>query len=168
MNFRLTCAAAALAACALSAPMPALAQGFENPQAIDQQVAAFLGVGPAAAGTAFVPVDRRLRLAPCATQLALSWFGNRQDSVLVQCPQPGGWKVYVRTMGAMGGPVAAPVINRGDAVTVTLNGPGFSVSQAAQALENGAVGEWVRVRVGKDSEMQAKVLRPGAVGMNLP
>lgn len=164
MTFRLTCALAALAACATTAH----AQGFENPEAIDQQVGAFLGVGPAGAGTAFVPVDRRLRLTACATPLALSWFGTRQDSVLVQCPQAGGWKIYVRTIGMSGGPAAAPAINRGDAVTVTVNGAGFSVSQAAEAMESGAVGQWVKIRVAKDSEMQAKVLRPGAVGMDLP
>ncbi|WP_416385499.1 flagella basal body P-ring formation protein FlgA [Tsuneonella sp. CC-YZS046] len=56
----------------------------------------------------------------------------------------------------------------GDSVNVTLSGPGFSVSQSAEALEAGAVGEWVRVRIGKDTELRAQVLRPGAVGMNLP
>ncbi len=164
MIARFTCALAALAACATTAH----AQSFENPEAIDQQVGAFLGVGPAGAGTTFIPVDRRLRLAACGTPLALSWFGTRQDSVLVQCPQAGGWKIYVRTIGMSGGPAATPVVSRGDAVTVTLNGPGFSVSQAAEAMESGAVGQWVRVRVGKASDMQAKVLRPGAVGMDLP
>ena len=68
MIARFTCALAALAACATTAH----AQSFENPEAIDQQVGAFLGVGPAGAGTAFIPVDRRLRLAACGTPLALS------------------------------------------------------------------------------------------------
>ncbi|MDD3800077.1 MAG: flagella basal body P-ring formation protein FlgA [Novosphingobium sp.] len=165
MTVRISHAALALAACCAT---PAYAQGFEDPAAIDRQVASFLGVDPMQAGGAFVPVDRRLRLNACAAPLDLSWYGTRRDSVLVQCPQRGGWKIYVRVLGASAGPVAAPAVERGDAVTVTLRGPGFSVSQSAEALEGGAVGEWIRVRVGKTGEMQAQVLRPGAVGMDLP
>ncbi len=159
---------AALALTTAFAGTPAQAQFFEDLDAVEYQVAAFLGVSPAAAGSAFMPVDRRLRLSACPAPLAISWYGTRQQSVLVQCPQPGGWKIYVRTMGNSMAPVAMPVIKRGDAVTVTLRGPGFSISQSAEALEQGAVGEWVRIRVGKDSEMRAEVLRPGTVGMNLP
>ena len=161
MKTRFSHAALALATIAA----PAFAQGFANPVAIDQEVAAFLGVSPADAGKAFIPVDRRLKLADCAAPLAIDWPGTRRDSVLVQCPLAGGWKLYVRTMGqaAAGGSVATgPVIKRGDVVTVTVKAHGFSVSQEGQALEGGAVGDWIRIRVGKDREMQAQVLRPGA------
>jgi len=115
-----------------------------------------------------IPVDRRLRLAACASPLDMAWQGARRDTVLVRCPQAGGWKLYVRMLASGATQAAAPVIMRGDAVTVTLRGPGFSVSQSGEAMDGGAVGEWVRVRVGKDSEMRAQVLRPGTVGMNLP
>ena len=36
------------------------------------------------------------------------------------------------------------------------------MSQEGQALDAGAVGDWIRIKVGKDKEMQAQVLRPGA------
>lgn len=159
---------AALAAALLCGATAAQAGSFEDPGAIDGRVAAFLGVDPGQAGTAFVPVDRRLRLSTCNAPLSLGWYGARRESVLVQCPQAGGWKLYVRVLGASTGPAAMPVVMRGDSVTVTLAGPGFSVSQSGEALEQGAVGQWVRVRVGKGDEMRAQVLRPGAVGLDLP
>ena len=160
MKIRFNHAALALAAMAV----PAHAQGFADPAAIDQQVAAFLGVSPADAGKAFIPVDRRLKLADCGAPLAIDWPGTRRDSVIVQCPQAGGWKLYVRTMGqaAAAQATAGPVIKRGDLVTVTVKARGFSVSQEGQALDGGAVGDWIRIKVSKDKEMQAQVLRPGA------
>lgn len=147
---------------------PAAAQGFTDLSAIDREVAMFIGVNPNTPGGAFAPVDRRLKLTQCNRPLDLAWHGNRHATVLVQCPVPGGWKLYVPVYAGNAGPVAQPVVSRGDSVSVTLSGPGFSVSQYAQALEGGAVGEWIRVRLGKDSELQGKVLRPGAVGMDLP
>lgn len=157
-----------LASGLMSIATPALAQGFTDPAQIDREVASFLGSSPTHAGTAFVPVDRRLKLAICSQSLAAGWQGTRRDSVLVQCPQPGGWKVYVRLVGQPAAEQAQQAaVKRGQAVTVTLRGSGFSVSQSAQALEDGAAGDWIRIRVGKETEMQAEVLRPGAVGVNL-
>jgi flagella basal body P-ring formation protein FlgA len=153
-----------LALALAGAAAPALAQGFADPAEIDREVAAFLGVSTSEAGSAFMPVDRRLRLAQCAQPLALDWQGTRRDSVLVQCP--GVWKIYVRTAGQAGAPAVAAV-KRGQPVSVSVRGAGFSVSQTAQALEDGAVGDWVRVRVGKDGEVQARVTRPGAVSIDL-
>lgn len=161
MTIRLTHAAIALAVIAA----PANAQTFADPAAIDAEVAAFLGVSPADAGSAFIAVDRRLRLASCAAPLSVDWPGTRRDSVLVQCPLQGGWKLYVRTLGKAAGPVAAaaPVVKKGDRVTVTVKARGFTVSQEGQAVEAGAVGDWIRVKVGKDKEMQGQISRPGAV-----
>jgi flagella basal body P-ring formation protein FlgA len=144
---------------------PAIAQqGFADPAQIDREVAAFLGVPPSSAGSEFTPVDRRMRLASCAQPHALDWQGTRRDSVLVQCP--GVWKIYVRTAAQPG--VAAPgAVKRGQPVSVSVRGSGFSVSQNAQALEDGAIGDWVRIRIGKSGEMQARVIRPGAVSIDL-
>jgi flagella basal body P-ring formation protein FlgA len=52
-------------------------------------------------------------------------------------------------------------------VIVTVKARGFSVSQEGQALDGGAVGDWIRVKMGKDKEMQAQVLRPGAAVMTM-
>lgn len=165
MKLRLTLALAALA----SGAAPALAQPFADLDAIDRQVAAFIGIDPARMAGAFAPVDRRLRLNACTRPLSLAWNGNRRETVLVQCPVAGGWKLYVPIfMASAGTMVAPPVVMKGDAVTVTVKGNGFSVSQAGEALDAGAVGEWIRVKVGKEGEVRAQILRPGAVGMDLP
>lgn len=165
MKLRLTLALVAL----VSGSAPALAQPFADLDAIDRQVAAFIGINPAQMAGAFAPVDRRMRLNACARPLNLAWNGNRRDTVLVQCPEAGGWKLYVPIfMASAGTMVAPPVVMKGDAVTVTVKGNGFSVSQAGEALDAGAIGEWIRVKIGKDGEVRAQILRPGAVGMDLP
>lgn len=165
MTLRTALAFAALAAGAT----PAQAQGFEDLAGIERQVAAFADGDPADPASTLIPVDRRLRLSACDTPLELAWPGTRRDSVLVRCPRTGGWKIYVRLLASNTARAAVtPVVMKGDSVTVMLRGPGFSVSQSGQAMEPGAVDSWVRVRVGKDGEMRARVLRPGVVGMNLP
>lgn len=145
----------------------AAASAFADLDAIDRQVAAF-------AGASATPVDRRLRLRPCRSGLALSWRTPAQDSVVVQCGDPSGWRLFVpvRAATAPGGPLA---VTRGDAVSIAVAGEGFTVSQPGEALESGAVGSWIRVRPaavpGKPSRaeaMRAKVERPGLVSVPLP
>lgn len=142
----------------IAAPAAAATSNFASLDAIDAQVSAFAG------GTA-VPVDRRLRLAACSAPLALSWQGARRDTVFVHCPDPGGWRLYVPVVG--GAPAAeteAPAVLRGEAVTVTVRGDGFTVSQPGEALEPGAVGAWIRVRPGERKDaVRAKIVRPGLV-----
>lgn len=146
--------------------------------AIDREVERFTGVPAGAEGGASLPVDRRLRLAPCRSPLALSWRTPRQETVLVECPDAGSWRIFVpvrRSLGpvgsgAGGGPVAAPAINRGDAVTIAVAGEGFAVSQPGEALDGGPVGAWIRVRTlsVKAQPMRARIVRPGLVEMPLP
>lgn len=156
----------ALAAALIASP--ALAQSMTDPAAIEAAVATFTGAPTGAPGGAALPVDRRLRLAGCATPLATSWYGTRQDTVLVQCPS-AGWRLFVplRVDQAAGEP---PAIARGDAVTVIVSGDGFAVSQSGEALDAGAVGAWIRVRTGgpRSQPLRARVLRPGQVGIELP
>jgi flagella basal body P-ring formation protein FlgA len=144
------------------------AQGIEDPAAIDRDVAAFTGQPIGAPGGAARPVDRRLRLVACTAPLALSWRGDARSSILVECPDTGGWHIYVATMAQPAGNArqtpAVPVIERGQAVTVAVTGDGFSVSQPAEALESGAIGAWIRVRTQAKAEpVQAQVVRPGRV-----
>lgn len=161
--------AAAVAAGAYLFPLaPARAQsaGYADPAAIDAEVARFAGAGIGQPGGAALPVDRGLRLARCPAPLALSWRGVRQDTVIVQCP--GGWRLFVGLAGGGQGALAAPVIAKGDALTIMVRGDGFSVSQGGEALEPGAPGAWIRVRSGEKggndkSELRARVVRPGLV-----
>jgi flagella basal body P-ring formation protein FlgA len=118
------------------------------------------------AGGAATPLDRRLRLAPCISPLALSWRTPRRETVVVECPDTGGWRLFV-PVAASGAVAAAPAINRGDAVTVAVSGVRFSVSQPGEALESGAVGAWVRVKTTGGQAMRAQVVRPGLVSVPL-
>ena len=157
---------------ALGTAAPLLAQSYADLAAVDRVVAEFTGAPPGTPGGAAMPTDRRLRLTPCRTALFARWYGTRQDTVEVSCPVPGGWKLYVPLAGASSAAnaAAAPVIMRGDAVTVTVSGQGFAVSQNGEALESGAVGAWIKVRGPGQSApvLRARVLRPGVVGMDLP
>lgn len=164
---------AGLAATALvAAVQPARAQALADLAAIDRAVADFTGAPLGTAGGAAYPVDRRLRLNPCTVPLSLNWYGARQDSVEVTCPMTGGWKLYVPLVAAPRAASAAaapPAVTRGDAVTITVNGDGFAVSQSGEALESGPVGAWIKVRGLSDKApvIRARVIRPGLVGVDL-
>lgn len=166
MRIRFAVAATVL----LGAAAPAIAAGFADPAAIDRAVAEFTGAEIGAPGGARTPVDRRLRLAACTAGIALEWYGRARDTVMVRCPEQGGWRLFVPlTSGGaeQGGP---EVVSRGDMVTVTVRGSGFSLSRQGEALEAGAVGEWIRVRTTdkRGDALRAQVIRPGVVGMELP
>jgi flagella basal body P-ring formation protein FlgA len=157
----------ALLAALMLAPLPALAAPLTDLAAIDMAVAAFTGQQIGVPGGAAQPVDRRLRLAACSAPLALSWYGSAETSVLVRCPDAGGWRVFVPVSAARAVPVVAPAamaVMRGEGVTVSVAGDGFTVSQPGEALEAGAVGAWIRVRTAaKADPLRARVVRPGLV-----
>lgn len=138
---------------------------FADPADIDRAVAEFTGAPVGAAGGARATIDRRLRLAACSQPLALSWHTQARSNVVVQCPDPAGWRLFVPVASSGGAGAAAPVIQRGDPVTLAIAGAGFSVSQPGEALEAGSVGAWIRVRgVGAKSQaVRARVVRPGLV-----
>lgn len=149
----------------------AAATPFADLDAIDRQVAEFTGVRIGAEGGATLPLDRRLRLRHCGSPIALAWRNERRDTITVECPDAGSWRLFVPVRaGAFGTTAATPLINRGDAVTIAVAGDGFSVSQPGEALEAGAAGAWIRVRAvnGKGSPMRAQVIRPGLVGLPIP
>ena len=155
---------------ALLAAGPALAQGgFTDPAAIDAAVADFTGHAIGASGGASLAVDRRLRLTPCRSPLAVTWRGVRRDSVLVECPDPGSWHLFVPLRAEA---PAASAILRGEAVAIVVSGDGFAVSQPGEALDTGAVGEWIRVRSVRDGSakgepIRARITRPGEVTVPL-
>lgn len=153
----------------LAATSVAAQTGFADLAAIDRAVAEFTGKPQGAPGGATVPVDRRLRLAPCTVPLELDWHGTRRDSVEVRCPVAGGWRLFVPLAGG-GAATGAPLVARGDTVTITVSAEGFAVSQPGEALEAGAQGAWIKVRgLGANAPVRrARVLRPGQVGIDLP
>ena len=144
---------------------PAAAQERIDPAAIDRAVAAFTGAPAGTPGGARSLADPRLRLAPCAAPLAVAWHGTARQSVRVECPGPDTWRIFVAVDSAgVDAPArpAAPAIKRGDALTVMVRGRGFSVQQAGEAMEAGAVGEWIFVRTARKAEpLRARIERPG-------
>lgn len=157
--------AATLVITAIAAPLQAQSSPFHDLVTIDRAVTTFTGAGIGELGGATLPVDRRLRLAACRSPLSLDWQGSRQDTVLVQCPDAGGWRLFVATSGnARQAPAAAPAISRGEAVTITAAGDGFSVAQSGEALDSGALGSWIRVRTSaRATPIRARIERPGLV-----
>lgn len=158
-----------LAAAAI--PAPAFAASADLAQ-IDSQVAAFTGVPQGAVGGAVLPVDRRLRLTACNSPLSLGWHTARKESVVVQCPDAGSWRLFVPVTPAQQASAApeTPAVTRGEAVTVSVTGDGFAVSQPGIAMEAGPVGAWVRVRMvqggaPKGDAMRAQVIRPGLLAI---
>jgi flagella basal body P-ring formation protein FlgA len=160
----------------LIAPLLAAAAPVADLAEIDRAVAAFTQSPAGSPGGPVGAVDRRLRLNPCAAPLSLSWHTQRRESVVVQCPLPGGWRLFVPILSAGSGPAGLPAVERGDAVTIAIEGDGFSVSQGGEALEAGAVGQWIKVRgtgasaqrTSPNQVMRAQVTRPGLVTVPLP
>lgn len=143
--------------------------------ALDRDVAAFTGAQIGAPGGAVRPLDRRLRLRACLSPVALEWRTPRRDTVVLRCPDPGGWRLFVPVMATQAASPAtsapaAIAINRGDAVSLSVSGQGFAVSRPAEALEAGGVGDWIRVRPVTERRMaeepvRARVIRPGFVAL---
>jgi flagella basal body P-ring formation protein FlgA len=155
---------------ALGIACPAGAADFADPANIDREVAQFTGAPIGAVGGARLPVDRRLKLAQCAAPLALQWYGKNRDTVLVRCPVTGGWRLFVPIEAHPAAVAAEPVVARGEAVSIVVQGKGFTLSRQGEALEGGAIGEWIRVRPAgrKADPVRARVIDPGKVGMELP
>lgn len=160
-----------LAFVALTASTTTAAAPFSDLATIDREVVGFTGTPQGQPGGAALPVDRRLRLNPCAAPLALRWSGPRRETVVVSCPDPGGWRLFVPVLGGAG-EAPASAIARGDAVTIAVTGAGFAVMQAGEALEAGPVGGWIQVRLAQSQDksrtMRARVVRPGLVSVPLP
>lgn len=144
----------------------AKAGSITDPAMIDRAVAAFTGAATGAPGGARAPSDPRLQLAPCGGSLAVSWHTPARTAVQVECPGPTSWRIFVAIAPAQGsaaaGQRAAPAVKRGDALTVVVRGRGFSVQQQGEAMESGAVGDWIFVRTSKKAEgLRARIERPG-------
>ncbi len=163
---------ATLAAGLFAVAAPATANGPMDPAAIDHAVMEFTGAGIGQPGGARLPVDRRMRLNACGAPLQLSWYGSSRDSVQVHCPD-AGWRIYVavaQTRQASAQETQQVVVSRGETVAIIVEGGGFSLSRQAVALEEGAIGQWIKVRPAQDRKadpVSAQVVRPGQVAVRL-
>ncbi len=150
----------------------AAASGAQDLAAIDRAVAGFTGAPLGQAGGARLPVDRRLKLANCPEPLALEWHGGASQTVLVRCPVAGGWRLFVPVEGGQqqASARAQTVVARGEAVAIAVEGRGFTLSRQGEALEAGAIGEWIRVRPAgtRADTVRARIVQPGKVSLALP
>lgn len=161
-----------LALAALLVAAPATAAGFQDNAALDRAVSGFTGRPVGALGGARAPVDARLRLAPCPT-LALAWRTPAQDAVVVRCTGPE-WRIFVAVVMpattasatlpnvATAAPAAAPVIRRGDPVTIEAGSGTFTISREGVAMGDAAPGARLLVKVeGGKGPVQATAVAAG-------
>ncbi|HYJ52928.1 MAG TPA: flagella basal body P-ring formation protein FlgA [Allosphingosinicella sp.] len=161
-----------LALLSAAAAAPALAQGFENLDALDSRIAGALGAAIGEPGGAANALDRRLRLAPCPSAATIS--EPMQGAVTVRCDAIG-WRIRVAVIGggAVAGPIAqaaparaAPVVRRGDQVQIVALAGSFTVSSLGIAEQDGAPGERIRVRTERRSApFYGQVLADGRVAL---
>lgn len=151
----------------------AAATTFTDTAALDAAAAAFAGAPVGAEGGPLAPIDARLRLTPCSADPTLSWRSARRDAIVIQCPDPAGWRLYVAVRMAAAAPAPTPgiaipaarpepVIRRGDPVSIVAEQAGFSVSTDGVAIADAAPGARIQVRVeGRRNLVQAVAVAPG-------
>ena len=164
----------ALPFAALVLPLPALAQGFENLEMLDNRVAAALGANIGEPGGATTPIDRRLRLQACPQPVEV---GEPVAGALAVRCVPLGWRIRVSIVGApqarqtasASSPAQAraePVIRRGDQIELIAIASGFTVSTLAVAEQDGAPGDRIRVRTDRrTAPVIGQVLEDGRVAL---
>jgi flagella basal body P-ring formation protein FlgA len=158
----------------LIAPLPALAQGFENLEMLDNRVAAALGANIGEPGGATTPIDRRLRLQACPQPVEIG--EPVAGAVAVRCV-PLGWRIRVSIVASESRQAAAnspmqaqvrpePVVRRGDQIELVAIAQGFTVSTLATAEQDGAPGDRIRVRTdSRSAPMIGQVLPDGRVAL---
>jgi len=118
----------------------AMAGGYQDLDALDARIASTVGDS----GTP-VPVDRRIRLGQCPQEPEISPPSG--GALAVRCPTLG-WKIRVAVSSAeSSGSPAEILIRRGDLVELVVKGAGFSASAPGTALDEGAAGKTVRVKI---------------------
>lgn len=124
-----------------------------------QDLAALEATAGAVAGTP-VTIDRRLRLAQCAEPPAIARTGG---GLSVGCAAPP-WRIFVASQRL------APIIHRGDPVTVAAKGPGFDVTLDGTAETDATPGTRLRVRSASGGHLTAFVEPDGSLtaGYTLP
>lgn len=148
---------------------------FQDTAALDRAVAAFTARPIGVEGGPRAVIDSRLRLASCPT-VSLSWRTDAHDAVVVACAGPT-WRIFVpviaapRAAAAAATPAiaaaprpvpAAPVIKRGDSVTIEAGAEGFAITRDGVAMGDAAPGARLMVRVvGTTTPVQAVAIAAG-------
>lgn len=156
----------ALAATLIASPALAASADLDS---LDRLAEAFAGAPIGEDGGPASGIDRRLRLAACKADPEIDWHGDRRDALLIRCPDPRGWRLFVPIKGAaavargVAAPAKAePVIRRGDPVTIAAGSAGFSVTQDGIAMSDARPGARIAIKVdGSKSPVQAIAVEAG-------
>lgn len=154
---------AMLLACSFAAPVHA--EAVEDLDRLDARVQALTGAAIGQPGGAITPIDRRLRLQPCPEPASIEWAGS--DFLAIRCPSIG-WRLRV---GVAVAPAAAGraeiIVHKGDTVEVNVEGDAFAVTTSAIALDDGAEGASIRLKIGaQGTQSSAVVTGPGSVSFS--
>lgn len=142
------------------APAPAFATGLQNLDALERKLVIALGADIGEPGGPTVPLDRRLKLAACPSDVVID--PPQQGAATLRCAEIG-WRIRVplargggssagRSLPAGGNALPAArqsreiVVRRGDPVDLVAGATGFSVSTQVIAEQDGAAGDRIRVR----------------------
>lgn len=149
----------------LCATPAAAAPQFEQLDLLEARIVATLGAGIGEAGGPVRPIDRRLKLAACTNTPEIAV--PTPASAVVRCGADG-WRIYVplirSALAEAAQEKAEPMVRKGDQVELIASGGGFTVTTVAVAQQDGARGEFIRVRTGaKSAPVTAEVSALGQV-----
>ena len=134
---------------------------------LDRAAEIFAGARLGEPGGPMAPIDRRLKLAACSSSPEFSWRTDAHDAIVIRCPDPKGWRLFVSVsahpvMAQAALVKAEAVIRRGDPVTLEAGQSGFSVSADGIAMGDAAPGARVQVKVeGAKAPVQAIAVEAG-------
>jgi len=146
-----------LSSISLAVAAAAGAAPYQDLGALDARIADMLPANVSA-----VPIDRRIKLAPCPEDPRIS--APASGAVSVRCIALG-WRIRVAVTGASGiADAPAPMlVHRGDAIELVARGSGYSVTSLGTALEEGPAGASIRVKIPTSSSPVAAVIERAGV-----
>jgi len=157
--------AALVALFACSLPGVARAEAVEDLDRLDSRIEVMTGAAPGQPGGAIAPIDRRLKLTACPQPASIEWSGS--DALAVRCAAIG-WRLRVGIAATARPQGKADLsVHRGDTVEVSVQGDAFDVTTTAIALDDGALGASVRLKIGAaGTQSSAIVTGPGTVSFS--
>ncbi len=126
----------------------------QNLDLLEAMVVSSLGANIGQPGGPMAPIDRRMRLAACPTGLQID--PPTAGAVTVRCTT-SGWRLRVpltraytalaASAASTGGSATIPNadIRKGDPIQLVAQGASFSISVDATAMEDGRIGNRIRV-----------------------
>lgn len=147
------------------------AAGTTDLALLDRAAEIFAGAPLGAPGGPSAPIDKRLKLAVCGASPEFSWRTEARDAIVIRCPDPGSWRIFVGVKAAPAALAPAlaaapakvePVIRRGDPVTLSAGRPGFAVTADGVAMADAAPGARFQVKIeGAKNPVQAIAVEAG-------